>query len=58
MPWPQFFDGKGWNNELAKKYGIRSIPAMWLVDQEGNLIDTNARSNLEDKVEKLLDNTK
>ena len=58
MPWPQFFDGKGWNNELAKKYGIRSIPAMWLVDQEGNLIDTNARSNLEGKVEKLLDNTK
>jgi thiol-disulfide isomerase/thioredoxin len=58
MPWPQFFDGKGWNNELAKKHGIRSIPAMWLVDQEGNLIDTNARSNLEDKVEKLLDNTK
>ncbi|MEE2615955.1 MAG: TlpA disulfide reductase family protein [Verrucomicrobiota bacterium] len=58
MPWPQFFDGKGWDNELAKKHGIRSIPAMWLVDQEGNLIDTNARSNLEDKVEKLLDNSK
>lgn len=26
IPWPQFFDGKGWKNRLAMKYGIRSIP--------------------------------
>jgi len=55
MPWPQFFDGKGWSNSLAKKHGIRSIPAMWLVDKEGNLVDMNARANLEQKVEDLLD---
>ena len=51
MPWPQFFDGKGWSNSLAKKHGIRSIPAMWLVDKQGNLVDLNARANLEQKVE-------
>ena len=54
MPWPQFFDGKGWSNNLAKKHGIRSIPAMWLVDKQGNLVDLNARANLEKKVEDLL----
>ena len=54
MPWPQFFDGKGWSNSLAKKHGIRSIPAMWLVDKQGNLVDLNARANLEQKVEDLL----
>ncbi len=54
MPWPQFFDGKGWGNSLAKKHGIRSIPAMWLVDKQGNLVDLNARANLEKKVEDLL----
>ena len=54
MPWPQYFDGKGWNNSISKKHGIRSIPAMWLVDKEGNLADLNARSNLEGKVEELL----
>ena len=54
MPWPQFFDGKGWSNGLAKKHGIRSIPAMWLVDKQGNLVDLNARANLEQKVEDLL----
>ena len=54
MSWPQYFDGKGWNNTLAKEYGISSIPAMWLVDKKGNLVDMNARSGLEGKVEKLL----
>ena len=54
MPWPQYFDGQGWNNSISKKHGIRSIPAMWLVDKEGNLADLNARSDLESKVEELL----
>ncbi|MBR90355.1 MAG: hypothetical protein CMO66_03665 [Verrucomicrobiales bacterium] len=54
MPWPQYFDGKGWKNKLAQEYGIQSIPAMWLVDKKGNLVDMNARANLDSKVEKLL----
>ena len=54
MPWPQYFDGQGWNNSISKKHGIRSIPAMWLVDKEGNLADLNARPDLESKVEELL----
>ena len=54
MPWPQYFDGLSWKNKISTKYGIRSIPAMWLVDKEGNLVDKNARSGLEGKVEKLL----
>ncbi len=54
MSWPQHFDGKGWSNTIAKEFGIRSIPAMWLIDTNGNLVDMNARHNLEEKVEKLL----
>jgi thiol-disulfide isomerase/thioredoxin len=54
MDWPQFFDGKGWKNEISSNYGINSIPAMWLVDQKGMVIDTAARANLEEKVAKLL----
>ncbi len=54
MPWPQYFDGQGWKNKISTRYGIRSIPAMWLVDKEGNLVDKNARHDLEKKVEKLL----
>ena len=56
MPWPQFFDGKGWKTSLAQEHGISSIPAMWLVDKEGNLVDQNARTGLEEKVKKYLAN--
>jgi thiol-disulfide isomerase/thioredoxin len=54
MPWPQFFDGLYWKNSIAQKYGINSIPAMWLVDKKGNLVDMNGRDGLEAKVEKML----
>jgi thiol-disulfide isomerase/thioredoxin len=54
MTWPQHFDGKGWKNRYAVEFGIQSIPAMWLVDKKGNLVDMKARANLEAKVERLL----
>ncbi len=54
MTWPQYFDGKGWENEISTKYGIRSIPAMWLLNKNGRVVDMNARAGLEQKIEKLL----
>jgi thiol-disulfide isomerase/thioredoxin/Skp family chaperone for outer membrane proteins len=38
VSWPQFFDGKGWQNKLAVKYGVDSIPATYLLDREGKII--------------------
>jgi thiol-disulfide isomerase/thioredoxin len=55
MPWPQYFDGKFWKNDFATKFGIGSIPAMFLLDQEGKLVSTNARGEaLEREVKRLL----
>jgi thiol-disulfide isomerase/thioredoxin len=54
LPWPQHFDGKGWSNKFAVQYGIFSIPTMWLIDQRGVLVDTDARGDLERRVEQLL----
>ena len=54
MEWPQYFDGKGWQNEIASKYGIQSIPAMWLLNKKGMVVSTNARGGLEEQVTKLL----
>ena len=55
MPWPQHFDGKHWKNEISTRYGIQSIPAMFLLDQEGEIISTNARGPaLEIEVKRLL----
>ncbi len=54
MPWPQYFDGKGWENKFGQLYGIHSIPAMWLIDKKGMLVDTEGREDLASKVAKLL----
>jgi thiol-disulfide isomerase/thioredoxin len=54
MTWPQYFDGKGWQNQFGQKFGINSIPRMWLVNKQGMVVDTNGREDLQTKVEKLL----
>jgi thiol-disulfide isomerase/thioredoxin len=54
MEWPQYFDGKVWNNKYGVQYGIHGIPSMWLVDKKGNLRDMEGREGLADKVTKLL----
>ena len=54
LPWPQHFDGKGWENQFAVRYGIFAIPTMWLVDKRGNLRDTQARGATERRIESLL----
>jgi hypothetical protein len=43
MPWVQFYDGKYWDNKLSKQYGIRSIPATFLLDGDGRVIAKNLR---------------
>ncbi|MDB6095323.1 MAG: alkyl hydroperoxide reductase/Thiol specific antioxidant/Mal allergen [Verrucomicrobia bacterium] len=55
MPWSQYYDGLYWNNVFGKQYGIRGIPAMFLLDQQGMIISTNARGpKLEREVKRLL----
>ncbi|MGO8838165.1 MAG: TlpA family protein disulfide reductase [Limisphaerales bacterium] len=37
LTWPQYFDGQGWQNKLAVKYGVERIPATYLLDREGKI---------------------
>jgi thiol-disulfide isomerase/thioredoxin len=43
MTWQQFFDGQGWSNKLAVKYGIESIPMTFLLDGNGKIIGKDLR---------------
>ena len=55
MPWPQYYDGQFWKNEISTRFGIASIPAMFLLDQDGKIVSTNARGPaLEAEVKRLL----
>lgn len=44
LDWTQLSDLKFWNNEVAKKYNVRSIPANFLIDPSGKIIATNLRA--------------
>src|SRR5690348_16763725 len=55
MPWPQFFDGQGWGNKLAVKYGVEAIPATYLLDGNGVIIAKDVRGDaLEQAVAKAV----
>ncbi|MCB1063397.1 MAG: redoxin domain-containing protein [Verrucomicrobiae bacterium] len=55
MTWPQYFDGKGWENDLAKEFGIRGIPATFLIGKDGKIVVTDLRGDmLEQQLGKLL----
>lgn len=45
ITWPQMSDLQGWSNAGAKLYGVNSIPATVLVDQEGTIIARNLRGD-------------
>jgi thiol-disulfide isomerase/thioredoxin len=63
ISWVNLFgeDGKeteeGWQHPLAKKYGIRAIPATFLLDRDGKVVAVDPRGkDLTERLEKLLGN--
>src|ERR1017187_586575 len=55
MTWPQFCDGKYWQNKLAVIYGVDSIPATYLLDGQGIIIGKDLRGeDLDQAVAKAL----
>ncbi len=59
LPWSSVFpkneDERGWNNPLVGYYGITGIPTAILVDQDGKVVNMNARGPvLGEELEKLL----
>jgi thiol-disulfide isomerase/thioredoxin len=49
MPWPQYFDGKGWDNKLAGQYGVHSIPTSYLLDRNGIILGKGLRGRALDR---------
>ncbi len=54
MAWPQYFDGKVWDNDIGARFHVHAIPAMWLVDKKGYVRPLDDSSQLPAQVEKLL----
>jgi peroxiredoxin len=43
LEWAQVSDLKFWDNEVAKAYGVRSIPANFLIDPSGKIVAKGLR---------------
>lgn len=55
IPWPYAFDGKGWDNEVARQWGISGVPTNPIVDKTGVVVEGNVRGNrIEPAIEKYL----
>ena len=55
LTWQHLSDLKGWDNEVAKLYAIRSIPSNLLINEYGIIIAKNLRGEaLEQKLEEVL----
>ena len=56
LVWPNHVsDLKGWQSDAAQAYGVNSIPATFLLDRNGKVIDSNLRGGrLEQKLQEIL----
>ncbi|MEY2905503.1 MAG: hypothetical protein RJA52_1519 [Bacteroidota bacterium] len=56
LTWPHVSDLKGWSNDVAKLYGVTSIPKTILLDPEGKIVALNLRGEaLENVLKELFD---
>jgi peroxiredoxin len=54
MPWPQVFDGKGWNSRVPASYGVKAIPFVLLIGKNGKIAAVNPQGKVEAAVKAAL----
>jgi thiol-disulfide isomerase/thioredoxin len=56
VTWTQGFEGNGFQeNTFTKQFGIKSLPTVFLIDREGNIVNRNARGeSLESLIQEQL----
>jgi len=58
IPWPQYYQGNGWESEFSKSWKIQAIPAAFVIDADGNLANVDAFGNLDSILPKMLEKGK
>ncbi|UYQ91708.1 AhpC/TSA family protein [Chitinophaga horti] len=57
LPWLHVSDLKGWSNEVGRLYGVRGVPACYLIDKDGKIIADNVRGEkLNEKLKEVFAN--
>src|SRR6185436_11541992 len=50
----QYFDGKVWQNAIASEWGVRSIPATFIIGPEGDVLWKGHPAGIDKPLEKIL----
>ncbi|MCM5527116.1 TlpA disulfide reductase family protein [Parasegetibacter sp. NRK P23] len=55
LPWTHVSDLKGWNNAVGRLYGVRGVPASFLVGPDGKIVGKDLRGeSLNKKLEEVM----
>lgn len=55
ITWPQYYEGRGWNNQVSRLYNVTGIPHTVLIDQDGIVRAIGLRGgSLSNKIGELL----
>ena len=55
LPWPQVHEAGGLDGRLAEELGVLTLPTMFLLDADGNVVDRNlVITDLDKKLESLI----
>ena len=54
VPWPQHYEDNAWEGELMKRFRVRYVPRLFLLDRTGRIARQDTRQHLEEKVRELL----
>ncbi len=58
LPGDQYYDAGGMSGPIASALHIQSLVSVYIVDAEGQLVDTRGREDFEEKIKALSDKTK
>ena len=50
IPYPILFDGRGWENQIGRMYGISAIPVFFVVDSRGFMAHSGSRGSELDEI--------
>jgi thiol-disulfide isomerase/thioredoxin len=55
ITWPQFYDGEYFNNAIGSRFGIKLLPARFILGRDGRIVSSGASAeNLEAEIRKAL----
>lgn len=54
ITWPQYYQGKFWDGDFSRSWGINAIPAVFVVDTDGKLAAILGSEKIKDQLEQIV----